>query len=293
MNGTPAVLRLQPPSVILEGAPGSGKTWSLATFVDAGVDVFVIGTEPNAADSLLDSVRARNGDVRKVHFHAVTPTPTGWEELEDVARSVQSMSFEQLAGMKSGIAKAKMTKWADLLRGCRDFTDDLDGDRSYGNVSTWGDDRALVIDSLSGLNTMARQTTVGLKPNMAQGEWGTAMELEASFLRKLTGDRGAFLVLVSHLDRNVDEATQAVKLMPAALGNKLAPQIMKDFSEIVYTKRLVDAKSGGVRYVWCTVDAMADLKARALPALAEMPPSFVPLVEAHRRRVAQTRSAAS
>lgn len=281
-----SAVALQPPSVLLMGAAGSGKTFALSTFIEAGVDLFVIGTEPNAADSILDSVRARSLDVSRVHFHAIAPTPAGWDEMEEVARAVNSQSFEQLASNKTGIAKSKMTHWLSLLKACRDFPDDLTGGL-FGDVTEWGSDRALVIDSLSGLNTMARQFTVGLKANMAQGEWGVAMELEGNLIRKLVGDRGAFFVLIAHLDRNIDEISQATKTMPAALGNKLAPQMMKDFSEIVYAKRLVAAGSTAPKYVWSTLDATADLKARALSASAEMPASFVPLVAAHRARVAQ------
>ncbi len=77
--------------------------------------------------------------------------------------------------------------------------------------------------------------------------------------------------------------------MPAALGNKLAPQIMKDFSEIVLAKRNAPTAPGGQpSFAWSTIDATADLKNRALPASSNMPPSFKPLVEAHRRRLAQS-----
>lgn len=281
-----ASVALQPPSVLLMGAAGSGKTYALSTFIEAGIDLFVIGTEPNAADSILDSVRERKLDVARVHFHAVTPAPPGWDEMDEIARIVQSKSYEDLSKIKDGVSKGKMTHWLQLLRACRNFPDDISGG-TFGDVTEWGADRALVIDSLSGLNTMAKQFTVGLKPNMAQGEWGVAMELEANLIRKLVGDRGAFFVLIAHLDRNIDEITQATKTMPAALGNKLAPQMMKDFSEIVYAKRLVQAAGQPPKYVWSTLDASADLKARALSAAGELPASFVPLVAAHRARVAQ------
>lgn len=283
---------LQPPSVLLMGAQGAGKTHSIATFLDAGIEVFVIGTEPNAADSLLDAVRANPArDVSRVHFHAVAPAPSGWDEMIEVASSIQAKSYEDLSKIKDGIAKSKMTHWVDLLKSLKDFPDDISGNR-FGDVTLWGADRALVIDSLSGLNVMARQYTVGLKPSMAQGEWGVAMELEGGLIRKLVADRGAFFVLIAHLDRNVDEITQATKLMPAALGNKLAPQLAKDFSEVVLAKKIVTGVGAAatVKFAWATADATADLKNRGLAVGAELPPSFVPLVEAHKRRVAQAQT---
>lgn len=290
---TPTTTPVQPPSVLLMGAQGSGKTTSLATFLDAGVELFVIGTEPNAADSLLDAVRGDSasgrpphGSISQVHFHAVAPAPAGWDEMIEVASTVQKNTYEQLAGIKTGIGKAKLTHWLDLLNACKDFPDDLSGKR-FGDVTEWGSDRALVIDSLSGLNVMARQFTVGLKPNMAQGEWGTAMELEGGLIRKLTADRRCFFVLIAHLDRNIDDASQSTKLMPAALGNKLAGPMSKDFSEIVLSKKNV-SQTGAVTFTWSTADPSADLKNRALGSSTALPPSFVPLVEAHRKRLLQS-----
>ncbi len=286
-----ASIPIQPPSTLLMGAQGSGKSTALATFLDAGVELFVVGTEPNAADSLLDAVDGkhdgRKRDRSKVHFHAVAAAPPGWGEMMDVATSIQGKSYEDLSKIKDGIAKSKMTHWIDLIKAFQDFPDDLTGNR-FGDVTTWGADRALVIDSLSGLNVMARQFTVGLKPSMAQGEWGVAMELEGGLIRKVVADRGAFFVLVAHLDRNVDEITQATKLMPAALGNKLAPQLAKDFSEIVLTRKIAIGvgPAATAKFVWSTLDATADLKNRALASGSELPPSFVPLVEAHRKRLA-------
>ena len=281
---------VQPPSVLLIGAQGSGKSSSLVTFLDAGIELFVIGTEPNAADSLLDAADGKHDgkkrDRSKIHFHAVAPAPSGWDEMVAVAEQIRGKSYEDLSKIKDGIGKPNMRHWIDLLQSCKNFPDDLSG-KTFGDVTQWGADRAFVIDSASGLNTMARQFTVGMKPSMAQGEWGVAMELEGGLIRKLTADRGCFFVLIAHLDRNVDEITSATKLMPALLGNKLAPQVMKDFSEIVLVKRTVvgTGPTAKAEFSWSTLDGTADLKNRALAASASLPPSFVPLVAAHRARL--------
>lgn len=288
---TPTLIPVQPPSVLLMGAQGSGKSTSLVTFLDAGIEVFHLGTEPGASESVVDAIQGKlDGKVRdrsRYHFHAVAAAPPSWAEMEDVARAVQAKSFEGLASIKDGISKSKMTHWLEVLTSCKDFPDDQTGEH-FGDVTEWGADRVFALDSLSGLNVMARQFTVGLKPSMAQGEWGVAMELEGGLIRKLVSDRGCFFVLIAHLDRNVDESTQATKLMPAALGNKLAPQLSKDFSEVVLAKKAVPATPGGQpSFLWATVDPLADLKNRGLGASASLPASFVPLVEAHRKRLSQ------
>jgi len=191
------------------------------------------------------------------------------------------MSYAALADQKSGIAKPKMDQWMNLLLSCKDFVDDRTGEH-YGDVTEWGPDRALVIDSLSGLNKMAREYTVGLKPSLHQGEWGVAMSLEEGLIWQLTSNRRCFFVLTAHLDRNIDEITQQTKLMVKALGNKLAPDIPKNFSEVVLARRGTDK----LPFTWSTADVTATVKNRALTVSNELSPTFVPIVRAHERRLA-------
>lgn len=283
MNTVPMLVprALQPPSVLLLGDAGAGKSWSLATLVEAGLELFVLSTEPNGMDSVLDSLAEKKLPIDKVHWHAVSPSAPGWDALMDVAKKVNTMSYSEIAELKSGISKPKMDQWMNLLLSCKDFVDDRTG-QHYGDVTEWGPDRALVIDSLSGLNKMAREYVVGLKPNLHQGEWGTAMSLEEGLIWQLCANRRCFFVLTAHLDRNVDEITQSTKLMVKALGNKLAPDIPKNFSEVVLAKRGTDKTP----FLWSTADMQTTVKNRALAFNGELPPTFVPIVEAHRRRLA-------
>lgn len=264
------------------GMPGSGKSYSIATYLKAGIETFVIGTEPGFIDTVLDACRAGNISTDRLHWHALTAETPSWASLEDVAAKVNAMSYETLASLKDGIAKREMKGWMALLHTCKNFIDDRTG-TAFGDVTEWDDTRALVIDSLSGVNDFAREHTAGFKPNLHPGEWGTAMELERNLIRKLVSDRGSYFTLITHLDRSIDEVTQATTVTVAALGNKLGPKLPKDFSEVILAKR--PGKLGDP-FTWTTIDAQADVKNRALPISTTLAPDFGQIVRIHEARKA-------
>lgn len=274
-----------PPSVLLMGPTGTGKTFSIVTMMLAGIDVFVIGTEPNFADTLLDAARYYKADMNKLHFHSIVAMAPSWDAQFEIAHKVHTMSYSALADIKDGIAKSEMKGWLNLLLACKNFRDDITG-REYGDVTGFGDDKCIVIDSLSGLNQLAREYVSGYKPNLHPGEWGTAMEFERNLIYKVAGDRHAFFVLIAHIDRTVDEVTQASRISVAALGQKLGPRIPQFFSEVIFAKREKD------KFLWSTKESGVDVKNRALPIRDDMPPDFRPIVAVHRQRVAEVRAAA-
>ena len=154
---------LQPPSVLLEGASGAGKTSSIITLLLAGIEVFVIGTEPGFIDSLIDRVRELKAPMDRLHWMSVLPATDGWEALDEMALKIGSLDFEGISKIK-GIGKEKTRVPATkFLSALKDFQCERDN-KSYGSFTTWGDDRALVVDSLSGLSTIAWYLTVGINP---------------------------------------------------------------------------------------------------------------------------------
>src|SRR5688572_3558952 len=88
---------MQPPAVLLEGPVGTGKTDSLLTYIEAGLELFVLITEPTGLDSLLIGLERRKLPIEKLHYRTLTPAPKGFADLLDSARKVSSMSQEGLA----------------------------------------------------------------------------------------------------------------------------------------------------------------------------------------------------
>lgn len=273
-------MTLQPPHCLLMGPAGSGKTTAIATYAKAGLEVFVLITEPTGADSLLDAWQRYNLPIEKLHYATVSPASAGWGALEEMNDKIKFMSYKDLSELKQGIGKEKMGQFKQLLQTFQNFKCERDG-KSYGDVTSFGPDRAFGIDSLSGLSTIAMQLAVGFKPSPHQGEWGIAMSALENLLLKLSSDCNCFFFLTAHIEKEPDEITGMAKVGVSTLGRKLAPKIPKFFSEVIRAR-----KTGDNKFLWATVDSEADLKNRALPSSGNLEPSFVPVVEAYRKRLA-------
>lgn len=274
---------LQTPSVICMGPPGSGKTYALATLIKAGLEVFVISTEPDGVASLIDACEAQDVDINKLHWASCLPAPAGWAALEDMVTTIGTMGFEQIQNIKSGVGKSSTREPASkLLNSLKNFKCERDG-KSYGDVSKFDDTKCLVLDSLSGLSMIAWMLTLGYKPAAHQGEWGVSMNFVEQLLLKMTSDRKCFFVMTAHVEKEINEMTGVGQTMVSTLGRKLAPKVPRYFSEVVLANRTIkDTKSV---FTWATVDAKADLKSRSLSVSTVLSPDYAPIVNAYRRRV--------
>lgn len=279
-------MRLQPPTVILMGPSGSGKTDSIATLLLAGLEVFVIITEPDGVVSLVDSCIRRGLPLDKLHWSYCPPGIVGTNAIREMVTTMSSMSFAQLQDIKNGIAKGDATRAPALkfLTQIANFHCDRTG-LDYGQVNRWEADRALVIDSLTGYSMIHWMVAMGVKPTAHQGEWSIVQNSIEQGLLQITSDRNFFFVLIAHIEREVNEVTGATQLMVSTVGRKLPPKIPRFFSEVVLTKRVM-VDNNKAKFVWATLDAQADLKNRSLPISTELEPSFVPIVEAYRKRQA-------
>jgi hypothetical protein len=273
-------MSLQAPHCILIGPSGSGKTTSLATFAKAGIEVFVIVTEPTGVDSLLDAWEREKLDLNLLHYSVIAPASPGWTALKDLAMRSNLMSYKDISELKSGIGKEKMVQFPALIRNLENFHDDRTG-KDFGDVTNWDDIRVLAIDSLTGLSMIAMQNTVGFKPSPHQGEWGIAMNNVEMTLLQISSSCKCYFVLTSHIEKEPDEITGIAKLTVSTLGRKLAPKIPRFFSEVIRAR-----KDPSGKYLWSTVDSEADLKNRALPSSNNILADFGPIVAAHRRRAA-------
>ena len=274
------------PSSLIMGPPGSGKTSSIATYGKAGIETFVLFTEPRGEESLLDSIKRNGAPLEKFHWHTITTPPAGWKALNEMAKMVRVMDYGSLSTLKSGIEKQGMKQLEDLLISISDFPCARTG-KKYGDVTSWGPDRAFVIDSMTGINELALLTTIGYKPTAHEGEWGVAMNLEKELIHKLTSDCVCFFTMTAHIDREQDLITGGTRIMPAMLGRKLAPRIPAKFSEVVRSVKTTDG------FHWSTLDNEADLKNRSFPLSPKFAQDFGILVRAYKEREAQVQASAT
>lgn len=263
---------------LLIGPPGAGKTTALVTFIEAGIELFIIGTDPGFEESILDAMEDRGLDMKLLHYHYVSPAMPSWDALKSAAGRVAMMGYKDLTEIKAGIDKNLYRQYLDVLDTLADFKCDHCG-RLFGATDEWPENRALAVDSLSGLNEMALDLMIGGKPIAHQGEYGVAMQMESKLILTLCGNLKCFLVVTAHLDKEPNMLTGVPQMMVGALGSKLAPKLPRTFSDVVL------AVKEGNKFTWSTAATNVDLKNRALPVRDGLIPSFVPIVEAWKRRV--------
>lgn len=255
-------------NVLLMGAPGTGKTHAIRTLVDAGLEVFVLFTEPGM-EVLGDT------DPDQVHWHYVPPASVGWDVMMENAKKIQNFDNATLQKMP-GMSKTKYGQFIDVLNVCQNFICQRT-EKVFGCIDEFGTDKVFVFDSLSGLNIMALDLAVGGKPIRTLPDWGIAMDNEEKLINRLCLGTACHFVLTAHLEREVDEVLGGIKLMASALGRKLSPQLPRFFSDVVMTVREAD------KFTWATASTQADTKARNLPWKDQQTPSFVPLLDQWRK----------
>ena len=260
------------------GPAGTGKTTSLTSLLAAGLKVRMLATEPAAPNRVLEECKKRNIDASNFHWKHVSPSPQAWASLIEAANIVNTMTLKDIADMRSGVAKPDGKQWIVMLQSIANFTSDRTGE-IFGDVTEWGSDTAFVIDGLTGINTMSRNLTVGLKPNPNPGEWGVMQGNILNLLKKLCADCKCFFVLISHVEKESNEVTGLNTLTVATLGAKLAPKIPPEFTNVVYAKRI------GTNFIWSTADTGVDTKNGDLPLADNLPPSFEPIVRSYRARL--------
>lgn len=263
---------------LLVGPPGSGKTTALITFIEAGLDLFVIGTDAGFEESLLDAMDRKGLPFNKLHYQYIAQAKTPWEDMIANAKLVNQLSFAGLSELKpAGVQKQNYNQFLSLLNALANFKDHITKEE-FGPVDEFPENTALAIDSLSGVNVMAMDLMVGGKPTAAMGEWGVAMNMEEKLILKLTGDLKCFFCLTAHIEKEPDMLTGVPITMVGALGKKLAPKIPRTFSDVI-----LSVKEGN-KFTWSTAALNVDLKTRSLPIKDNIEPSFVQIVEAWKRR---------
>jgi hypothetical protein len=185
------------------------------------------------------------------------------------------LSYENLCKVVDPFKQAH-NKFIDVLTYCNAFTCDCCG-KNWGSVSDWKTDRAFVVDSFSGLSDMAFALVVGNKPVRSMPDYGVSQNALRMFLGPLTTQTLCTVVVVAHIDREKDEITGGTSITVKSIGQKLGPDLPRNFSDVIRARR--DAAT----FSWDTADSQATVVARHLPIASNLPPSFTPLIEKWKR----------
>jgi len=264
-------------ATLLMGPPGTGKTHSITTLLESGLEVFVMITDPGGEETLLDVVRKKKLPIENLHYHYVAPVNVNFSTLIDTAKVVTLSGYEDLSKLKSGLNKNKYQQFIQLLEALNNFPCDRTGE-TYGAVDDWGPERVLVVDSLTGINKMCKNLILGSKPAGHVGEYGVARRVQEQLINKLVGDLTCFFVLISHITRERNEVTGAMIITASAVTGPYGPLIGVDFSDVVLAER------NGSKFTWSTIALNADVKGRALPVGKDLPPTFASIIQVAKLR---------
>lgn len=265
-------------NVLLMGPAGTGKTHSIGTLVDSGLDVFYLALEPGLESLLGYYTDAGKPVPPNLHWHTLKAPKASFADLLDSATKINQLSLESLAKMADP-NRGKHNQFLELLSALNNFPDDRSGAK-FGPVNEWGADKVLVIDGLAGINKAAMSLVIGGKPVKNQSDWGIAQDQVEKILRMLCDSCPCHFVLLAHVERETDAILGGVKLMVSTLGKALAPKIPAMFSDVILTVRQ------GSKFSWDTANVQADLKTRNLPIKADIVPEFKQIVDKWKARSA-------
>lgn len=251
-------------NTLIQGPIGTGKSHSLRSIVDLGMELFVISTEPGIEHLLGDT------DPERCHWHYIAPANPDWDIMIKSADQINTWEQKDLQASKGN--RLEYRQFIEFLGTCANFTCDRTG-QQFGPVDNFGLDRCLAWDGLTGLSTMALDLVCGNKPIKTIADWGMAMDnLERIINKALVSTRCSF-VMTAHVEREIDEVFGGTKINVSTLGRKLAPKIPRFFDEVVQAVR------AGDQFHWSNMDNGVDLKKRLLPFGEDLKPNFHLLYE--------------
>lgn len=258
--------------VLVLGETGSGKTFSISTLIEAGLEVFHVGLEParaTIAKAIRDKAKT-NPNLRfdRYHYFDIPALTVSFKSMIDTSNKLNTLSFKAICDLE-GLNRDQTRSFMRLL----EFLSNVkEGDKSYGAVDSWGIERVLVIDSLSALNIMAKTLIAGQNPALSPSQWNMAQDTVRTCLNKLCFDLDCHVFVLGHLEPEKDEVTGRIQNMPATLGKKLAPELGRYFDEVIVAKK----KDNG--WFFSTKEANTTTKNRYFPVSDALPPTFVPLI---------------
>jgi hypothetical protein len=257
-------------NVLLMGPTGTGKTHSIGTLVDAGLQVRYFAFEAGA-ESLIGYWRDKGKEVPpNLSIFTVRAASASWGEMADAAKQVNQLSYDALKKALD-FNRSKYDQYEKFLR---TFVKPISDDgEEFPPVDSWGTDTALVIDGMTGMGDAAMKAVIGGKFDKDQKDWGLAQNMVENTTRRLCDGCRCHFVLLSHVEKEADPLGGSSKITVSTLGAKLAPKIPAMFSDVILTKRI------GRDFYWDTEDAMADLKTRNLPIAAKLPPTFAAILD--------------
>jgi hypothetical protein len=272
---TPAESPISGPRVLLMGEPGTGKTHSLGTLVDLGIEVFVLFVGEGAGpETLLGYWTDRKLPVpENLHWQVLDPPKMTFQAFADQAKRVNTLALDTIAKAQDP-DRHLHNQWIKVSEALFNFKDDRTG-KSFGPVDgpDWHPGRALVIDGLTGLSKAAMSCVVGARPVWAPGDYQVGQKQVAGFLDLIDGNCRCWFILLAHIEKELDPVAGGYAMTASTIGKALGPVLPGKFSDAVLTTR------EGTKWTWNTAKSGVAVKARNLPWQDGLPANFKPILE--------------
>lgn len=263
-------------NIILMGPSGTGKTFSLHTLVESGLETFCLFLEPGLETLIGVYADANKPIPPNLHWHYLQPKTQGFNSLKQTADLIGKFDLSGLGKMKD-MNRSLNNQMTEMYTILNDFIDQRTGTK-YGPVDSWDNSFVLVIDGLSALVRIAFDMQIGTKPVRDVSDWGIVQQALMACIHKLTSGCNCHVVIIAHVERETDLVLGGSKITVSVPGKAIAATILQPFSDVILTTR------DGANFYWDTANTQADLKTRNLPIQSKLPADFRPIVEKWRSR---------
>lgn len=233
------------------GSSGTGKTAALLSLAEAGYNLRIADFDAGL-DILSDLFKKSNNP-------------------EKVADRVHYLTFtDDMKTTKGGeiIPKGPPKAYSRFVSALNEWKDD---EVNLGNVSEWGADDVLVIDSLTFLSNAVMRWhlfNVGRIGQPYQQDWLVAQRKVTSLLELLYSESMKCNVVVNAHIRFIEVMEDQQEGFPESVGKALPPQIPRFFNSVVQAKIMGSGKNAK-RRIRIVPDAQIGLKFAAPHALQE------------------------
>ena len=253
-------------NVLLMAPSGAGKTYSIKTLAKTGLETFCLFLEPGL-ETLIGSFSDNNEPIPdNLHWHYLQPKTQGFNQLKQTSDMIGKFDLSGLGKMKD-MQRSQNNQMTEMYTILNDFSDQKTG-KKYGPVDSWSNGCVLVIDSLSALIRMAFDMQVGTKPVRDVSDWGIVQQVIMSFIHKITSGCNCHVVIIAHVEREIDQILGGNKITVSVPGKAIAATILQPFSDVILAVR------ENASFYWDTANSQADVKTRNLPIQAKIPADF-------------------
>ena len=260
---------------LLVGDSGTGKTHAVRSLLGTGVQPILLATEPgfrslapcdNPACSICGPLNSENRKAPPIPYAYIAPNGGSIDIQIEMANNIATKNQSQLANISDSKRKDDFAQFVRVLEWLKTPVD-MKG-VTYGPVTSWANDRCLVLDGVSSLGDMAMDLFAGRRPLYDKPDYQVAQRAIKQLMVFLTMQVSCPVIVIAHVGRGEDSLEGRNKITVNTVGQKLAPELPRMFDDMIHAER------EGTNFTWSTATSGANAKGRNIPIKAGMRPDF-------------------